>query len=427
MARPKKPARLWYREPRKDGNSIRAGTWIILDSGKQVETGCYGRESEPEAEKKFGEYLAAKGVTDVVKQSRRRPPHQVPIAEVLARYMSVKKAKIADPPALGARVTSLLEWWGARTVDDVDSTTCSAYVDSRTGVPWKSSRPEKTGVPPRLTTEAAGRRELEDLRAAIRLAYKDRILTEEVHVPLPDENPGREVWLTEHEVETLRRLARDTPEMQTRHRGPDKGKVMATGKRPLAHVDRFICVGVQTGTRASAVCQASFEKEEGRPWIDLDSGLYYRRAPGSAEGKTKRYPTIPLSPDLVEEMRSWRDAGARYVVELDGKPVANCRKAFERLVSLAKFDKHVVRHTLRHTAATWMMQDGVDINEAAGYLGMTVETLQRRYGHHHPDYQRRAAASLSKRANSARANVSANVSPMKPPGNTGISEERRAR
>ena len=76
-------------------------------------------------------------------------------------------------------------------------------------------------------------------------------------------------------------------------------------------------------------------------------------------------------------MREWRNAGARYVVEYDGKPVANCRKAFERLVALAKLDKHVVRHTLRPTAATWMMQDGIDFAEAAGYLGMTVETLQR--------------------------------------------------
>jgi hypothetical protein len=32
------------------------------------------------------------------------------------------------------------------------------------------------------------------------------------------------------------------------------------------------------------------------------------------------------------------------------------------------------------------MQSGTDIWEAAGYLGMTVETLSTRYGHHHPDH-----------------------------------------
>ncbi len=37
------------------------------------------------------------------------------------------------------------------------------------------------------------------------------------------------------------------------------------------------------------------------------------------------------------------------------------------------------------------MQAGVDMWEAAGSLGMTVETLQNTYGHHHSDFQKRAA------------------------------------
>ena len=36
------------------------------------------------------------------------------------------------------------------------------------------------------------------------------------------------------------------------------------------------------------------------------------------------------------------------------------------------------------------MQDGVPHWEAAGYLGMTVETLETVYGHHHPDFQKNA-------------------------------------
>ncbi|MEH2548626.1 integrase [Bradyrhizobium sp. AZCC 2262] len=44
----------------------------------------------------------------------------------------------------------------------------------------------------------------------------------------------------------------------------------------------------------------------------------------------------------------------------------------------------VVRHSLRHTAATWMMQEGTDRWQAAGWLGMTLEQLENGYGHHHP-------------------------------------------
>jgi integrase len=45
---------------------------------------------------------------------------------------------------------------------------------------------------------------------------------------------------------------------------------------------------------------------------------------------------------------------------------------------------------LRHTAATWLMQLGVDLWQAAGYLGMSAETLDRKYGHHHPAHLKTA-------------------------------------
>jgi hypothetical protein len=44
--------------------------------------------------------------------------------------------------------------------------------------------------------------------------------------------------------------------------------------------------------------------------------------------------------------------------------------------------------TLRHTAPTWLMQRGVPIWEAAGFLGMPPEIRQGTYGHHHPDHLR---------------------------------------
>jgi hypothetical protein len=42
------------------------------------------------------------------------------------------------------------------------------------------------------------------------------------------------------------------------------------------------------------------------------------------------------------------------------------------------------------------MQAGVDLWTAAGFLGMTVETLERNYGHRHPDHMKDAADALSR-------------------------------
>ena len=52
-------------------------------------------------------------------------------------------------------------------------------------------------------------------------------------------------------------------------------------------------------------------------------------------------------------------------------------------------------HVLRHTAATWLMQKGADLWQAAGLLGMTPQTLQQVYGHHHPGMQRQTAELLA--------------------------------
>jgi integrase len=70
--------------------------------------------------------------------------------------------------------------------------------------------------------------------------------------------------------------------------------------------------------------------------------------------------------------------------------VIKLRRSWTTARSAAGLGDDVTPHTLRHTAATWLMQRGVDAWEAAKYLGMTVETLERVYGHHHPDYLKQA-------------------------------------
>jgi integrase len=51
--------------------------------------------------------------------------------------------------------------------------------------------------------------------------------------------------------------------------------------------------------------------------------------------------------------------------------------------------------TLRQTGATWLMQRGVPLWEAAGFLGMSVEVLEDNYGHHHPDFKHGAANAIA--------------------------------
>jgi integrase len=132
----------------------------------------------------------------------------------------------------------------------------------------------------------------------------------------------------------------------------------------------------------------------GRGHVDLDKGVFYRRAIGRRKTK-KRQPPVKLPPRLLAHMRRWVDRGIarKAVVEWNGKPVESVRKAFEAAARAAGLDG-VTPHILRHTCATWLMQSGVDLWHAAGFLGMTVQQLEAGYGHHHPDYQEEAVAAL---------------------------------
>jgi integrase len=65
-----------------------------------------------------------------------------------------------------------------------------------------------------------------------------------------------------------------------------------------------------------------------------------------------------------------------------------------------------LRHR-RHTAATWLMQRGVPMWQAAGYLGMSTDILDRVYGHHSPEHLKGAAKAITGKS---KANVSVVVS-----------------
>ena len=102
----------------------------------------------------------------------------------------------------------------------------------------------------------------------------------------------------------------------------------------------------------------------------------------------------------MAHLRRWKDRKliANHFVEFNGRPVKSVKTAFATAVRLSKIslaEGNVSPHTLRHTAATWLMQRGADPWQAAGFLGMSVQVLLDTYGHHHPDYMREAAQAIT--------------------------------
>jgi integrase len=159
----------------------------------------------------------------------------------------------------------------------------------------------------------------------------------------------------------------------------------------VPHLRRFILIGLYTGTRSQAMLGLSWLPSTSSGWVDLDGGVLYRR--GQDQRRTNKRQTPARIPSkLLTHLRRWHkldsELGVRFVCHYQGTKVTKLRRSWASAREAAGLGKDVIPHTLRHTAATWLMQGACDMWEAAGYLGMTVETLEDVYGHHHPDHQK---------------------------------------
>jgi integrase len=387
MPRPAKGARLWLRPERRnpDGSIRERAVWLIRDGSRRISTGCVAA-NRAGAERALGEHLARKYQPG---RSRGRHPTEILIADVLAIYLTDVAPRHARENETKQRVLTLDAWWADKTLAEVSGSNCRAYVEHRIRQHWKSSKPEKTGTAPRMVTIAAPRRELEDLRSAINHHRREGLCSEIVSVVLPARPDVRERWLTRSEAARLLWAAWRAKQVMR-----DNATLRAVGR----HVTRFILVGLYTGTRSAAICGAALMPTVGRGYVDLDKGVFYRRAIGRRQTK-KRQPPVKLPPRLLAHMRRWaaRGLARKAVVEWNGKPVESVRKGFEAAARVAGLGSDVTPHILRHTCATWLMQAGVDLWHAAGFLGMTVQQLEAGYGHHHPDYQEEAVVALGGR------------------------------
>lgn len=259
MPRPAKGARLWLRRERinrRTGQRIANSAWFIKDGDDCIPTGCAASEIG-EAEASLAAYIAGK----YSPERRVRDIEQIDVADVLSVYDEDRRETQANKAKFDERLKRLASWWGGKMLSEVTGVACRSYTDSR---------PSPGGAC----------RDLEDLRAAINHHAKEGLHQGVVRVWLPEKGLPRDRWLTRSEAARLIWYCWRAREEQRRWRGPNKGKTLPTSKRPLQHVARFILLALFSGTRAAAVAAASPTKAEGRSWVDLERGVFYRLADG---------------------------------------------------------------------------------------------------------------------------------------------------
>lgn len=337
MPRPRKPARLYFRRDE--------GQWIIRDGAAQHRTGL-GLEQRGEAESALAQYLTARPAPE-----RRGPanPSELTVGEVLSRYADDKGATLAAPATLAYSIAALAPFWGDLTCDAVKGSTCRAYGRSRACKP------------------STVRRELGVLQAALNHAHGEGLLIHPVKVTLPDAGEPKDRWLTRSEAA---KLLRATP----------------------PHLRRFILLSLYTGRRMSAVLELTWTR------VDLDAGVIRFRADGGRE-TNKRRGRVRIARQLAAHLRRWQTLSPRetHVVSFRGKPVKSVKRAFTDARTAAGLEPDVTRHTLKHTALTWAVMAGADIEDAAEYFDTSPATIRTHYWHHSPHHQDRALAIVERR------------------------------
>jgi len=351
-----KGTRLWWRKPRhaSDGKGItHPGVWLILDGSRSISTKT--------ADRREAERALAKHINESWQPAPQDSAAQVLIADVLAYYAKEKAHLRAEPSRARAELKALHEALGSKHLSDVTAASCRQYAAAR--------------------NDATARKQLETLRAAIRFYHAQGLCKEVPAVTLPPKRPPRERWLTRDDVAKLLLHC-------WRHH--------ADGRMTRRHIARFILVAIYSGRRSGAITEAKLEPSKTSGWIDFESGRW-RPKPGRQS--KKRQPDVPVSPRLLAHLRRWRRMGATYAVEWNGQRIARVSRAFHHAAREAGVE--CTPHDLRRTATTWLLQRGVDPWRAAGFLGLTLETLQAHYAKHSPEHLADAADAIGFRQWSA--------------------------
>jgi site-specific recombinase XerD len=117
---------------------------------------------------------------------------------------------------------------------------------------------------------------------------------------------------------------------------------------------------------------------------DIDSGrmlLHVRQAKGRKDR------LVPLSPLLLEELRAWWRQHKPKDWLFPGKGQAghlsttSVQRTVHRVVLSLKFGKRVSMHTLRHSYATHLLEEGTDLATLQQLLGHTDLKTTARYTH----------------------------------------------
>lgn len=310
--------------------------WTDVETGKprSVSTGQTEREA---ADKWYDQWLAGREIPE--------PPSAPTIAEIMDGYLAERKGHVVAYERLEYAARAIRKICGDLRPDHLARRT---YWDRRRRDAVSSGTIIREGI---------------TLRAALAWAVREKWITTAPYIAIPPKPPARERWLSREEA----------------------AKLLDACRSP--HLRLFVLVALQTAARRGAILDLKWEQ------VDLAAKLIHFRVAGRQETK-KRRATVPINRTLYVALEEARQvAVSDWVIEYHGARSGNPKKAFERAVKRAGIEP-CTPHTLRHTAASWLVMEGVPLAQVARFLGDTEAMIERVYGKFSPSYLKDAAKAL---------------------------------
>lgn len=264
------------------------------------------------------------------------------VSAAVARYLEDKKGRARSHEAMRASWKALEPVCGHLRPDQVDVKFCREFAERRRA----QGRADGTII-----------KDLSFLRAALKWAKKPGTGFE-----MPAAPPPRDRVLTRDEYLRL----------------------LAACKGP--HIRLFVILALTTAGRASAILELTWDR------VDFDRGRIQLAA---HEGRRKGRAAPPMNKRAREALEAAHKVrSGNRVVEWAGEPLKSVKKAFRRAARKAGLTD-VTPHVLRHTAAVWMIEAGVPLEEVAQFLGHTdIKVTYRVYARYRPEHLQKAAAAL---------------------------------
>ena len=314
------------------------------------------RTSDPmEAQKRFAAFLI--DGHDVLAGKPRGGSAELTLGQALDDYWREHVSrKVIDKRRAENVIRQLKAGFGADLpIKDIDIPRCRQYAEIRR----KRSLVEGRSAPPAV--DATIRREMSTINAAANHAVRWKRLSRNdlPSVELPSgfqlEAISDDQWLTKEEWQ----------------------RALAAATGDLRH---FMVILYDTGSRRRAIERLRTSQ------VDLKNGRVTLTAPDEDENQRRSKKRRPVVPITAYARPSYELLMMQTDTEwLFGKP-RDWYNDFRKNMIAAGLNRKSHPHIVRHTRATHLLQDGVDIYAVAKLLGDTVATVEKVYGHHSSEF-----------------------------------------